>query len=404
MEAANTLTRDTTNRMYRFLLYAAIIVTAFNLRPAITSVGPVIGLIRDDVGLSNWSAGVITSLPLLAFAGISPLAPKIGNRYSNERALLIGLILLLFGIAIRSVTSVILLFMGTFLVGIGVAFCNVLLPAVIKEKFPKKAELMTGVYSTAMGAMAATASGLSIPVAKGLGFGWQVALLIWAAPAFLGIVVWSYLSKKRQKRDEQNQGKTTPHDNRIWKSPLAWQVALFMGFQSFLFYVTISWLPEMLHDYGVSIATGGWMLSFMQVVSLPFSFLIPVLAGRFRSQWGIVCMLVLCNIGGYSGLLFGHSYVVMIGSVILIGAGLGGMFPLALTLLGMRARNARQASELSGMAQSLGYLLAAIGPMFIGYLYDITGSWTVPLATMLGVVLIVMVFGSFAGRDKFVLD
>src|SRR5699024_9709743 len=159
--------KDRTNRFYRFLLYAAIVITAFNLRPAITSVGPVIGLIRDDVGLSNWSAGVITSLPLLAFAGVSPLAPKVGDRYSNGRALLIGLILLLFGIGSRSMTSVTLLYLGTFLVGIGVAFCNVLLPAFIKDKFPQKAELMTGVYSTAMGAMAATASGLSIPVAKG---------------------------------------------------------------------------------------------------------------------------------------------------------------------------------------------------------------------------------------------
>ncbi|GAB4074923.1 CynX/NimT family MFS transporter [Barrientosiimonas marina] len=400
----NTLTNDKTNRLYRFMLYAAIIVTAFNLRPAITSVGPVIGLIRDDMGLSNGAAGVITSLPLLAFAAASPLAPKIGNRFSNEKALLVGLVLLAIGISMRSISSVSLLYIGTFLVGIGIAFGNVLLPAAIKEKLPKKSELMTGIYSTAMNAMAAVASGLSIPVAEGIGLGWQVALLIWTVPALIGVIIWIYLSRKRPRENKENTSEETSPDIPIWKSSLAWQLSLFMGFQSFLFYITISWLPEILHDYGVSMATGGWMLSFMQFVGLPFSFLMPVLAGKFRSQWGLVWLLVACDFIGYSGLLFGHSYVVMVISVILIGAGLGGTFPLALTFVGIRARNGKQASVLSGMAQSFGYLLAAIGPVFMGYLYDATGSWTIPLTTMLIVTLLVIIFGSLAGRNRYVFD
>ncbi|WP_439649452.1 CynX/NimT family MFS transporter [Lentibacillus daqui] len=404
MDVDSSLTKKDTNRMYRFLIYAGVIIAAFNLRPSITSVGPVIGLIRDDVGLSNWSAGIITSLPLIAFALISPVAPKVGNRFSNERALLIGLILLLIGISIRSITSVSLLYIGTLLVGIGVAFCNVLLPGVIKEKFPNKVELMTGVYSTAMGALAATASGLSIPIAKGLGLGWQIALLIWAVPAIIGILIWAYLSKGKKMENQQESQFVTSSNNRIWRSPLAWQVACFMGFQSFLFYVTISWLPEIIHDYGVSIATAGWMLSFMQLIGLPFSFLVPVLAGRFKSQWWLAWLLALCAIGGYSGLLLGSGFVIMIISVILIGIALGGVFPLALAFLGMRSRNARQAAELSGMAQSFGYLLAAIGPIFIGYLYDLSHSWTIPLITLIGVGFIVIIFGSFAGRDRYVSD
>lgn len=394
----------TTNKSYQFLLYSAIIISAFNLRPAITSIGPVIGLIRDDIGLSNGSVGIITSLPLLAFSIMSPLASKIGNSYSNELAILIGLILLSLGILIRSFDSITLLYSGTFLTGIGIAFCNVLLPAIIKEKFPDKLSTMTGVYSTAMGIMAAIASALSIPIAEGIGLGWKAALIFWLIPAFIGIVIWFFLLPKTPAKHELTQKEDFFPNSRIWKSALAWQVTLFMGFQSFLFYVTISWLPEILHDYGASISASGWMLSFIQLIGLPISFLVPFLAGKFLSQWKIVIFLSLFGVSGYSGLLIGHSYFVMVISVIFIGVYIGGIFPLALTILGLRVRNAREASILSGMAQSVGYLLAAIGPTFIGYLYDISESWTLPIMLIISMGFIVMILGSLSGRNKYILD
>lgn len=404
MDEQHVMTRDNRKGAYGFLLIVGIIIVAFNLRPAITSVGPVIGIIRDDLGLSNWNAGLLTSLPLIAFAVMSPIAPRLGNRFSNERALVIGLTLLLFGIGIRSVSSVTLLYIGTLLVGLGIAISNVLLPSVIKEKFPDKVELMTGVYSAAMGTFAATASGLSIPIAKGLGLGWQVALIIWGVPAIIGIIVWSYLIRKNRASDPDEMRYVKSGSQHMWRSRLAWQVALFMGFQSFLFYVTISWLPEILHFNGVSIGTAGWMLSLMQIIGLPFSFLVPVIAGKLKSQWGIVVLLGLCATSGYVGLFIGHSFVAMIISTALVGVALGGVFPLALTFLGMRARNAKQAAELSGMAQSFGYILAALGPILIGYLYDVTHAWKVPLLTLIGITVIVMIFGSLAGRNKYVLD
>ncbi|MEC5422895.1 MFS transporter [Virgibacillus sp. C22-A2] len=397
-------TSEQSNKIYRFLLIAGIIFVAFNLRPAITSVGPLIGIIRDDIGLSNWSVGILTSLPLVAFAIMSPLVPKLGNRFTNERIMLIGLILLFIGITVRSISLMVLLFAGTLFIGLGIAICNVLLPGVIKEKFPAKVALMTSVYSTAMGIFAATASGLSIPVANEAGLGWQVALLIWAFPAVIGIGIWIYLVK-REKADRGTEVKyIAPNDNRMWSSRLAWQVAAFMGLQSFLFYVTISWLPEILHDYGVSMATAGWMLSFMQFIGLPASFLVPMIAGKYKSQRALVLVLGFLSISGYAGLLLGKSFTVMVFSTILIGITLSGTFALALTFLGLRARNARQAGELSGMAQSLGYILAATGPIFIGYLYDLTHIWTVPLLTMMGVAILVTLFGMSAGRDRYVLD
>lgn len=391
-------------KSYYLLLVLGIILVAFNLRPAITSVGPVIGIIRDDIGLSNWSAGILTSLPLIAFAIMSPIAPKIGNRYSNERTLLFGLLLLLFGISVRSTPVVFLVFLGTLFIGLGIAILNVLLPGVIKEKFPAKVALMTSVYSTAMGIFAATASGLSIPFASGLGWGWQLALVIWTIPAVLAIFLWIYLSRSNGKQRDVEMKYVSVSDNRMWKSPLAWQVACYMGLQSFLFYVTISWLPEILHAYGVSMVTAGWMLSFTQFVGLPASFLVPVIAGKFRSQRGIVVTLTSCGLIGYGGLLLGESYAVMVISTILIGITLSGSFALALAFLGMRARTAKNAAELSGMAQSLGYCLAAVGPMLVGLLYDVTLSWDMPLITLMCVAVLVMLFGMGAGRDKYVLE
>lgn len=396
--------KEQSKKLYTFLLVAGIVFVAFNLRPSITSVGPLIGIIRDDVGLSNWSVGLLTSLPLVAFAVMSPIVPRIGVRLTNERTMLIGLILLLFGISVRSISMVASLFIGTLFIGLGIAICNVLLPGVIKEKFPTKVALMTSIYSTAMGTLSAVASGLSIPFASGLGLGWQGSLLVWGTPAFIAIIIWIYIVKKDSNEHSGDTGYVPTSSNRVWKSSLAWQVAGFMGLQSFLFYVSVSWIPEILQDYGVSINTAGWMLSFMLFIGLPASFIVPMIAGRFKSQSGIVLVMGLFSITGYGGLLLGNSLTIMVISSILIGITLNGSFALALALLGMRARNAKQASELSGMAQSIGYVLAAIGPMFIGFLYDLTNMWTVPLLTLISVACFVILFGMGAGRDKFVLD
>ncbi|MCG1026807.1 MFS transporter [Virgibacillus halodenitrificans] len=392
------------DKTYRVLLFIGIIVVAFNLRPAITSIGPLIGIIRDDVGLSNWSVGLLTSLPLIAFAIMSPIVPRLANRYTNERIMMVGLILLAIGISARSISLISLLFAGTLFVGLGIAICNVLLPGVIKDKFPARVALMTSLYSTAMGIFAAAASGLSIPIATGMDLGWKLALLIWCLPAIIGIFIWVYLNKNNNKEQTGEINYINPSENRMWKSPLAWHVAAFMGLQSFLFYVTISWLPEILHDYGMDIAHAGWMLSMMQFIGLPASFFVPVIAGKFKSQRPIVIVMASCSVIGYSGLLLGNSYVMLVISTVIIGIALSGTFALALAFLGMRAKNAKQAAELSGMAQALGYVLAAAGPIFIGYLYDLTHLWAIPLITLIIIALMVMAFGLSAGRDVYVLD
>lgn len=391
-----------TKSSYIYFFIAGIVLIAFNLRPAITSLGPLVGMIQEDVGLAHWSAGLLMSLPLVVFAIMSPLVPKIANKLSNELTLIIGLTSLLIGIAIRSIPMTFFLFAGTLLAGLGIAIGNVLLPAVVKEKFPEKFGLMTSVYSTSMGLIASLASGISIPLATDLNLGWQGAQIVWTIPVIVAILMWIFLRKSNGRDSKAIQQKVGTSENRLWRTPLAWQIAIFMGFQSFLFYVTISWLPEILHSHGISMGTAGWMLSFTQLVGLPASFFIPVLAGRSRTQVWIAFTLGLCSVVGYSGLLLGTSYPILILSIILIGVALGGSFPLALTFIGLRARNANQAAALSGMTQSTGYLLAAVGPLFIGYLFDLAHSWTIPIIALILVSVVVIIFGMLSGRNRYV--
>jgi MFS transporter, CP family, cyanate transporter len=387
--------------LYIYLLVTGIVLVAFNLRPTITSLGPLIGTIQNDVGLAHWSAGLLMSLPLIVFAIMSPLVPKIAARISNEMTLLAGLIILLIGIGIRSVPQALFLFVGTFLIGVGIAIGNVLLPAICKDKFPDKFGLMTSVYSTSMGLIASLASGVSVPLAVDMNLGWQGSLLVWGIPVLAAILVWAILVKRNQGNRKEN-GRIQSGSTGVWRSPLAWQVAAFMGFQSFLFYVTISWLPEILHSHGMSMEKAGWMLSIMQLIGLPASFFIPVIAGRFRSQVWIGFMLSLCSLIGYAVLWLGSSPALIYASIFLIGIALGGSFPLALSYIGLRARSAHQAAELSGMAQSTGYILAAIGPSLIGILYDATQLWSMPLITLILISVLVMVFSMISGRNRFV--
>ncbi|UFT99724.1 MFS transporter [Radiobacillus kanasensis] len=390
------------SRASSLLLLAGVLLIAFNLRPAITSVGPVLGLIRDDIGLSNWSAGLITSLPLLAFAFMSPIAPRLGHRFTIEKTLFIGLLILLIGISTRSVSHSFTLYVGTTFVGLGIAICNVLLPGLIKEKFPDNVSLMTSMYTTCMAIFAALGSGLSVPLSLGLDLGWQRALLSWGILTVVGLILWFFVF-----RDQNQYAKPSIPPTSIvalWKSALAWQVTLFMGLQSFLFYVTISWLPEILLDFGYSMSTSGWLVSALQFISLPFTFLAPILANRWKQQHAIIWIIGICALIGYSGLLTRPSFGWLMVCITFIAITLGASISLALTFLGLRAADARQATELSGMAQSIGYLLAACGPIFIGFLFDLTHSWTAPIITILLITILMIGFGLGAARDKYVLD
>lgn len=392
------------DKTYYILLIMGIVFIGINLRGAITSVGPLVGMIRDDIGFSNWSVAFLTSLPLIAFAIMSPVAPHIARRFSSELAIVFGLLLLMLGISLRSISVIFLLFIGTLFVGLGIAICNVLLPSIIKENFPFKVGIMTSIYSISMGIFASTASGVSVPLAVNLNMGWQLSLLVWALPAIIAIVIWLIIYKRNNKTNERDNEYTKAEKSGMWKSTLAWKIALFMGFQSLIFYVTISWLPEMLMSFGMKQATAGYMLSYFQIVGIPASFIIPIIASKLQSQRKLVVIVNTLYLVGMLLLLMNYSFVTTTIAITFIGFASNSNFALALSFLAMRAKTAKHAAELSGMAQTIGYIIAATGPIFIGFIFDLSNVWTVPILILIGITFIILYFGLSAGKNEYVLN
>jgi MFS transporter, CP family, cyanate transporter len=388
------------SRVWGVLVILAILLLAANLRTALTSVAPLIGEIRDTTGISNGVAGLLTTLPLLAFALLSPVAPRLASRFGMEFTLLGSLLLLAGGILLRSEGAVAPLFLGTALLGAAIAVGNVLVPSFVKREFPERVGLMTSAYTTSLAISAAVAAGVSVPIAQLAGAGWRGSLALWAAPALLAAVAWLPLLRGG------GSANAPAHASRrvvgLWRSPLAWQVTMFMGLQSLAYYVTLTWLPEILQEEGMSVAAAGWMFALSQAIAIPSMSLAPVIAGRRSSQHGVVVPAVALSAAGILGLLlFGDTAATL--WVVLLGLGQGASFSLALTFFALRAHDARHAAALSGMAQSVGYLFAAAGPFLFGVLRDATHAWKVPLAVLLAVIVCLLLSGLGAARDAHVV-
>ncbi|WP_071392927.1 CynX/NimT family MFS transporter [Bacillus tuaregi] len=405
MEAVNQMkkeTKATARPRAAWLILVGIIFIAINLRAPLTSVGPLVDSIRDHLYISNTLAGMITTVPLLAFAFFSPFVPKLARRFGAEGVLLVAIIFLTIGIGLRSVSGVATLYIGTAVLGLAIAAGNVLLPSLIKREFPEKMGIMTGVYSISMNLFGAIASGISVPVALGLGFGWQGALGMWAILSFVSILFWLPQIKRRSdvaRASMAHQAAEKPVN--LWRSPLAWKVTLFMGLQSMVFYVLVTWLPELLKQQGMTAGQAGWMLSIMQMTVLPVTFIAPIIAGRMTNQRILVVITACCLFIGNIGLLYG-SYQLTLMWIIFLGIGAGLSFGLAMIFFGLRTRNAQQAAELSGMAQAFGYLLASTGPTLFGYLHDVTNSWTTPLLLLVGASILILFVGMGAGKNQYV--
>ena len=253
---------------------------------------------------------------------------------------------------------------------------------------------MTGAYAMTMNGMAALASGISFPLSEGLGLGWHGSLAVWVLLALAALVVWIPQLRLRVTPSiaipERGKG--------LWSSGLAWKVTGFMGLQSLLYYIMITWLPTILQSQGFSESTSGWLLALTQLCSLPTSFLLPILAGRLAGQRLIVTMIAVCFALSFSGLLTGITWVSVI-SVLLFGLAGGGVFSLATMFFVLRTNTSQEAAELSGMAQFVGYLLAAVGPTLFGLIHDITSGWTVPLVLLLVVAAVLWIVGMGAGKN-----
>ena len=398
METSTTATSTLTEsqaRSEKFLLIAGILLVAVNLRPALASVGPLIGDIRQATGLSNSMLGLLTTIPLLAFGVISTLTPLFTRRFGIGGTLLGAMALLAAGAGLRSVSAIAALYLGTVFVGIAIAFGNVLLPSLVKRNFSENSGFVTSLYSSGMGLGASMAAGISVPLAAQFGLGWRGSLGIWAIPAVLAFFVWWPQLQRLPKSENKRSYKETMKD--LGTSTLAWQVALFMGLQSFTFYVVLAWLPAILVDRGYNSTYSGWMLSLSQAMGIVGSLIIPVVAGRKKDQRGVVVFLLILETAGLAGLLFVESAWLILW-VLVIGFVLGGSFGLALLFIVLRSHDADSATELSGMSQSIGYLVAATGPTLFGSLYDFTAGWTYPILLLLVVVVLKFAMGLGAGR------
>jgi MFS transporter, CP family, cyanate transporter len=380
----------------------AIVLAALNLRPAVVAISPLLGEIRVDEGLSGAAAGLLTTLPVLCFGLLAPVAPVLARRWGLERVLCASLAVLCAGFALRLVPTTWALFAGTVVAGCAIGFGNVLLPALVKRDFADRVGLMTGLYSMSLSGGAALAAGLTIPVADAFGLDWRGALATWGLLAVAGVVVWAPRALRADARVPTpfRTGTGLPAARSMWRSPLAWSVTVVMGTQSLSFYATNAWLPEIFVGQGRTAAAGGWLLALGNLVGIAGSFVTPVLAGRMRQQRGIGVVLVLLVCGGLLGLVLAPAWAPL--WVVLLGLGQGGGISLVLTLMALRARDAEQTSELSGMAQSAGYVLAALGPLGVGLAHDASGSWTLPLLLLVGVAAVQGVAAWFAGRDAYV--
>jgi len=385
-----------------WLLIIGIVFIALTLRAPLTSVGPIIAPIREDLGISNLLAGFITTIPLLAFALISPFAPRLSRRFGLEITLFASLGLLTAGIIIRSIGTTPFLLFGTFLIGVAIAFGNVLLPSLLKLSFPLHVGLMTGIYTMSMNISATLASGVAVPIASGTSFGWQGALGIWAVLGFVALLVWFPQLKHKRVMIAPVPSSKTGKSTSLLRSPIAWSVTFFMGLQSLLFYTTSAWLPEVLKSDGLSAGNAGWMLSLLQLAQLPMTFIIPIIADKVKDQRTIVVGVVVLYLIGYSGILMGATSLTLLWMII-IGIAGGASFGLAMMFFTLRTRTPYEAAELSGMAQSIGYLLAAIGPVLFGSLHDFTANWTAPMLILIVATVLLFITGMKAGKTGFTL-
>ncbi|MPQ68835.1 MULTISPECIES: CynX/NimT family MFS transporter [unclassified Pseudomonas] len=379
-----------------WLLLLGLVLVALNLRPALSSMAPLLGDVSRSLGLSAAKAGLLTTLPVLCLGLAAPLAPLLARRFGSERVVLGILLTLAGGIILRSSLGEFGLFAGSVLAGASIGVIGVLLPGIVKRDFAKQAGTMTGVYTMALCLGAALAAGATVPLSQYFAESWSIGLGFWVVPALVAAIFW--LPQVGQKHGAHHVAYRV---RGLLRDPLAWQVTLYMGLQSSLAYIVFGWLPSVLIGRGLSATQAGIVLSGSILIQLISSLATPWLATRGKDQRLAIVVVMVLTLGGLFGCLYAPLEGLW-GWAILLGLGQGGTFSLALTLIVLRSRDAHVAANLSGMAQGIGYTLASMGPFAVGLVHDLTGGWEA-LGWIFGVIgLGAIVFGLGAGRARYV--
>ncbi|MGG7752267.1 CynX/NimT family MFS transporter [Klebsiella aerogenes] len=379
----------------KLLLIVGILFIAATLRVTFTGIAPLLDAIRAEYQLTTAQTGLLTTLPLLAFGLVSPLAAGVARRFGIERSLLLAMVIICLGIGLRSLPSAAWLYIGTALIGCGIALGNVLLPGLIKRDFSGHVARMTGAYSITMGAAAAAGSAMVVPLALA-GFGWRGALLLLMIFPLLALLLW--LPQARRQATTPMTGSGAAHNRGIWRSALAWQVTLFLGINSLVYYVIVGWLPAILQSMGYSEAQAGSLHGLLQLATAAPGLAIPLVLHRLKDQRGIAVLVALMCVVSTLGLWLLPGQAVI--WTLIFGFGSGATMILGLTFIGLRASSAHQAAALSGMAQTIGYLLAACGPPLIGKIHDAYGDWHIPLIIVALIAVVMALFGALAGRAR----
>lgn len=382
----------------RGLLLASLMLIALNLRPALSSLAPLLRQIEASTGLSSSAIGLLTTLPVLCLGLFAPLAPRLARRWGSERTLGAILALLACGIVLRSLLPPLGLFLGSLIAGACIGILGVLLPALVKRDFPAQAGQLMGLYTMMLCIGAAVAAGATAPLAEAFDGHWQPALATWALVAVIALLVWL-----PQLRQAPTTAPARGAGGSLWRNRLAWQITLYMGLQSSLAYIVFGWLPTLLMDRGLGMVQAGLMLSGSVMTQLVSALTAPWLATRGQDQRLAIVVVMSLTLAGLLGCLYAPVGSLWLWAVIL-GLGQGGTFSLALALLVLRSRDAETAGRLSGMAQGAGYSLASLGPLLVGIIHDATHGWA-PMGVLFALIAVLAtLFGLGAGRTRYVND
>lgn len=384
---------------HSWLLALSLILIACNLRPVFGSLSVVLPEIMRDTGLSSTGASMLTTLPILCLGLFSLPTPALARRFGAERILLLALLLIAGGTLLRAMGSLPMLFVSAVLAGAGIAMGNVLLPGLIKRSFASRVALMMGLYTLAVCAGASSAAAFTVPMEMHWFDGaWPKALAVWSALAFFALLIWA----PQALRARPVATDAAAHAGSLIRSPLAWQVTFFMGLQSALAYIVMGWLAPILRERNIDSAMAGYLVATSILMQLIASLLTPPLAARLKDQRGFALILAMMILAAFLGLLWGPLGLPMWGWAVLLGLGQGGAFALALSLIVMRSGNMQVTAQLSAMAQGWGYVLAAWGPLLVGLLRGMTGSYVPTAWLVIALCVATAIAGWGAGRNQLV--
>lgn len=375
------------------LAIIAILIFSTNLRAPFTAVGPLLDTIREALHITSTQVGTLITIPLLVFCFASPLASMSAKKWGLEKVLFVALISLILGICLRSSGITAFLFIGTAIIGLGIAIGSTLLPSLLKRDFPHQVAVLTSVYAITMGISSATGSAIVIPLTKT--FNWNIALLSFIVLPVISALIWlpQLKTPSHQLNTIQSQSSVA-----IWKFGLAWIISLFLGLVSLVYYTITAWLPSIIVELGFTPAQAGNLHGLMQLATAVSGIAILIAVKKMKDQCAISLIMATLTLIGLLGLIVAPRLATL--WVLVFGFGIGGAFILGLTFLGLRASSSQQAASLSGMAQCCGYLMASTGPVLAGMLHDYNHNWRALIDIMILLCVFMGAFGMIAGRNR----